>query len=265
MRLAWVTDVHLDFPSDAVVEGFLQSIRDTGCDAVVATGDLSTAPELDEHLTRLERALERPVYFVLGNHDYYRGSIEGVRAAVTARCRSSQWLRWMPAAGVVRLTDGVALVGHDGWSDARFGDYDHSRVMLNDYHYIRELSGLDPQTRKRRLHALGDESAAALDPLLRDALQRFSRVIVLTHPPPFREACWHEGKVSDDQWLPHFSCKAVGDVLLARAQEFPARRIEVYCGHTHGAGFVAMAPNLAVHTGGAEYDDPRVQRVIDVA
>lgn len=33
------------------------------------------------------------------------------------------------------------------------------------------------------------------------------------HVPPFREASWHQGRISDDDWLPHFTCKAVGDVL----------------------------------------------------
>jgi hypothetical protein len=27
--------------------------------------------------------------------------------------------------------------------------------------------------------------------------------------PPFREATWHQQQISDDNWLLHFSCKAV--------------------------------------------------------
>ncbi len=35
-----------------------------------------------------------------------------------------------------------------------------------------------------------------------------------TYIPPFREAAWYEGRPSADDYLPFFSCKAVGDVLL---------------------------------------------------
>ena len=49
------------------------------------------------------------------------------------------------------------------------------------------------------------------------ALERFEHVLVLTHVPPFREACWHEGRISGDDYLPYFACKATGDVLLDEA------------------------------------------------
>ncbi|MFM7113065.1 MAG: Eco57I restriction-modification methylase domain-containing protein, partial [Planctomycetota bacterium] len=38
---------------------------------------------------------------------------------------------------------------------------------------------------------------------------------VATHVPPFREACWHEGELSDDQWAPHFTSVVMGDALRA--------------------------------------------------
>lgn len=38
----------------------------------------------------------------------------------------------------------------------------------------------------------------------------------------------------------------------------------VLCGHTHGAGECDESPNLRVLTGGSEYGQPRVQRIIDV-
>ena len=84
------------------------------------------------------------------------------------------------------------------------------------------------------------------------------------HVPPFRESCWHEGRVSDDEYLPHFSCKAVGEVLLRCMRARPDRKLTVLCGHTHGRGSVDMLPNLSVVTGGADYGRPAVQAVWDV-
>lgn len=77
--------------------------------------------------------------------------------------------------------------------------------------------------------------------------------------------CWHQGQISDDDWLPHFTCKAVGDVLRGAMAGKPDRRLTVLCGHTHGEGMVLLMPNLRVLTGGAEYGQPKVQRVLEVA
>ena len=46
-------------------------------------------------------------------------------------------------------------------------------------------------------------------------------VIVVTHVPPFVEACWYQGQATLNEWTPHFSCKAVGDRLLKIADHHP--------------------------------------------
>src|SRR5262245_20670356 len=93
--------------------------------------------------------------------------------------------------------------------DSRLGDYWKSDVMLNDWGLIAEFGGFDedPGEWLARLKELGDEAARHFRSVLPDALARYCRVVVLTHVPPFREACWHEGRISDDNWLPHFTCK----------------------------------------------------------
>jgi len=264
MRLAWVTDIHLDFLDDAGIEGFLDTLARSGADGFLVGGDIATAGSVGRHLRTLEGRLLRPVYFVLGNHDFYRGSIAGVRAEMEALTRSSRLLRWLPAAGVVPLTAATALVGHDGWGDARCGDFENTPVQLNDFVMIEELSGIDRSTRLERLRALGDEAAAFVRRTLPDALERFRKVVFLTHVPPFREACWHQGAISDDQWLPYFTCLAVGDALREILAARPDRDCTVLCGHTHGAGTAEILPNLRVWTGAAEYRRPELQRLVEI-
>ena len=155
-------------------------------------------------------------------------------------------------------------MGHDGWADGRLGDYPNSDVVLNDYYLIEELRWLDPRERLKRLNALGDEAAAHFRALLPEAFERFSHLIVVTHVPPFREASCHQGQPSNDNWLPHFSCKAVGEALVEAMTAHPDRQMTVLCGHTHGAGEAQILPNLLVLTGGAVYGEPRVQRVLEI-
>ncbi len=201
-------------------------------------------------------------YFVLGNHDFYRGSIASVRYMVQALPGSAEPPLDAHRTGVIPLSESTCLVGHDGWGDGRLGDYYGSDVMLNDFRLIGGFDGIGESKRSRlaKIHALGGEAAAHLRNVLPDALVRFQHVIVLTHVPPFRESCWHEGKISDDNWLPFFTCKAFGDVLREAMAAAPDRKMTVLCGHTHGTGEVDILPNLRVLTGGAVYGKPDVQR-----
>ena len=70
---------------------------------------------------------------------------------------------------------------------------------------------------------MADIDANALKINLEQAVKQLpERVIVLTHVPPFKESCQHMGKVSDDNYLPYFSSKAIGDVLMPFAIDNPS-------------------------------------------
>lgn len=264
MKLGWATDLHLDFLDADGVERFAALLEKSPADAFLIGGDIAKAGSIERHLRSLEARLLRPVYFVLGNHDFYVGSIARVRDAMRELTRRSKLLRWLPAAGVIPLTPETALVGHDGWGDARLGNADTTPVRLNDFVMIEELSSLSRERRRDRLRALGDEAAAHLREVLPRALATHRKAIVLTHVPPFREACWHQGEISDDDWLPYFTCRAAGEALLEVMKARPDRDVTVLCGHTHGAGTAELLPNLRVWTGGADYGHPRLERLVDV-
>src|SRR4051812_25796829 len=100
-RLAWITDVHLTFLEPDEVLAFLRSLADVGADAYLITGDIGEAHDLAEYLNALDTILGKPIYFVLGNHDFYKGSIAGVRAQVEALCSVCPNLHWMSRRGVI--------------------------------------------------------------------------------------------------------------------------------------------------------------------
>jgi len=127
---------------------------------------------------------------------------------------------------------------------------------------IKELTGLSPQQRFVQLARLGDEAAAHFEKFLPQACEQFQNILMLMHVPPFRAACWHEGKISDDEYLPHFACKAVGDVLVDVMKKYPQCKLTVLCGHTHSNGVANILPNLYVKTGSAQYGRPRLQEML---
>jgi Icc protein len=264
MRLAWLTDLHLNFLPYAQVDEFLARVAALEADAFVLTGDVSESHDLAPMLSHVDEALERPLYFVLGNHDFYHGSIREVRAAAARLCDERPRLHYLTtAAEPIELTPQLAIVGHDGWADARLGDYERSLVMMNDYRLIAELAGHGKRDRRPILQALGDEAAAHIRAVLPSALARYSQVLLATHIPPLREACWHEGATTNDEWAPHFTCKAMGDAILSIMRDFPDRQLTVLCGHTHSPGECRPLANVQVLTGGAKYGFPVVERVLE--
>jgi predicted phosphohydrolase len=271
VRLVWATDIHLDHVDPDQAMGFLDAIKSKKGDGLLLGGDMSSAGNLAEDLTLIADTVDQPVYFVLGNHDFYGGSIAGTRR-VTGNLASSG-LNWLPSCGCLEIAPGVGLVGIGGWGDARNGNHENSAVMLTDYFVIAELKAVydtesgemtlrSQPALKEKLRALGRESAATLRPQLTEAAARFNQVIVLTHVPPFPEAAWHEGAPSADDWLPGFSCRAMGEELFRIAEEYPDSEFTVLCGHTHGDGVARILPNLVVHTQGAEYGQPGFKMVV---
>lgn len=264
MRLAWLTDIHLNFLEPEELSQFYQTVNDTEPEAILLTGDIAEGPHLVEALTGLADHLRAPLFFVLGNHDYYFRSIAQVRSEVRELVSRRPGLIYLTGEPARELAPGWGILGHDGWADARLGDYVRSTVMMHDYKLIAELAGVGKAARWPLLQQLADEAASEIRRELPLALARFPEVWLLTHVPPFAESCLYDGRPSDAEWLPHFACQTMGDALLEVMRMHPASRLTVLCGHTHGRAEYRPLENLLVLTGGAQYGAPRVERVFSV-
>jgi hypothetical protein len=263
VHIAWATDVHLDSVSEQDVELFCQNLSSDGATGLLLSGDIAEAETFAQWIDHLHARLEIPVYFVLGNHDFYGGDISAVRRR--ARSLESDGVTYLSGSGPVPVAPGVALVGHDGWGDCQIGNLDNFE-FLTDYLAIRDLSdtidtgllrqGVIPRDRLRdKLQALGRAAADALQPHLIAAAGANDSVLVATHVPPFEDACWHDGSVSPSTWLPGFTCQAIGDLLIDVCNDYQEVEFTVVCGHTHGYGHTRPQPNLNVHTGYGDYGD----------
>lgn len=275
MRAVWLTDLHLVFlrdPDSGVFDAeyftFVKSVCDLDPDVVFITGDIGEAPETIGFLSGLDAEWKCPIYFVLGNHDYYRSSIAEMRRVVTNKFCSDPRLTFLTAAGVVKLTDEVGLVGHDGWPDGRDGDYgcDGKQDFFNDFKYIEELKvtrGDVDYERWPTLKRLADEAATHLEDALGHAVGQFQHVYVLTHFPPFREVAFLKGRMVDSHQSSRCVSKAVGDVILRFAEGNPDTRFTVLCGHMHSKATYEPRENLVVFSGSATYGAPGVASVFE--
>jgi 3',5'-cyclic-AMP phosphodiesterase len=264
MRIAWLTDPHLNHCSLPAWERLMQKVAQSQCDLLVVTGDISEGDDVVFQLQRLADTINRPIFFVLGNHDFYQSSIESTRNDIGAITQQHPLLHYLNDEGVISLTSTVALVGEDGWGDATEGDYLRSIVLLNDFRLIDDFRNTPQATWQSALHDLGRLAANRLRSKLEEACQSHSSILIATHVPPFRESCWYEGHTTDDHWAPFFVCGQTGKVIRSLATKYPLVDFQVICGHTHHSGIANLLPNLTITTGPAVYGKPDVTGLIVV-
>lgn len=192
MKLAWLTDTHLNFLKLEQRERYYQQIAATQCDAVLITGDIAEAPSVEPLLIEMESSLKKPIYFVLGNHDYYKGDIETVRKSMSALTQTETPLFWLPAAGIQPLGEHTILLGQDGWADGQLGDYVNSNLALNDSRMIADLIQAEAVGKTALLHKmqeLADVDALQLQQQMSEAIaQAPKKIIILTHIPPLQRS-----------------------------------------------------------------------------
>lgn len=276
-RLGWATDTHFDFVSSSAVVRLGKDIAEKQVDALLITGDISNSFGITKALLNLSEGLNdsaeklRLIFFILGNHDFYGGSIDRVRTAHTheERLKLDPHCVYLTVGAPISLSKTCALVGEDGWYDGANGNYASSDVALNDFFQIEELreaihSSNGVQKLLETIQRLSNNAAGRARRKLETALANHKRVIFATHVPPFALAAWHEGKTSEPNFLPFFSCKVMGDMLLETMANHPDHEMLVLCGHCHFPGTYDPTTNIRVITGGAVYGHPKLNKVIEI-
>ena len=261
MKIAWCTDLHLNFCDDQAVGEFIDRLRNSDSRAVLLSGDISNGHLIAAHLTKLA-TVNLPIFFCLGNHDFYEGGFNEIDGIVNECCRQCSNLHHLGQGEVINLTSKTKLVGHRGWADGRACT--HSSVWLNDFERIQDLKFDDRHALFAKLAKLGSESARYFSEIIPRAMEQAEQVIVLTHVPPFFQAALHNGIMSSPEFLAHFCNVAGGQAILWAAEEFPEKQILVLCGHTHEGGVAEIRPNLQIKTGGATYGQPQIWDVLDL-
>jgi predicted phosphohydrolase len=259
--IGWITDPHLNFLRSADDFGIRLRQEFPEVDLWLITGDIAESYDVFSYLVDLRTVLGKDILFILGNHDYYHASFDEVDEEA-GQLGSHTGVTWLRKAGVVAIGN-TAIVGNCGWYDARYGN-SRSRVHLNDFRFIVELT--PGQFNRDLLVQLCDNRAKRLANELknqmREAVKQSDNIIVATHVPPYAEACWHKGEVSDAEWLPWFTSYATGQAIDEVAEENTDKKFVVLCGHSHGSGIYERG-NITVYTGASEYLDPGVSGLID--
>lgn len=259
MRIAWLTDTHLDSGDVESAERIADRIRAEKPDALLLTGDIGVAETFSRWILWLGDAVPgKPIYFVLGNHDFYVGYADIARASARVLAERKPHVRYLTAEiGPIAIAPEVCLIGHDGWADGRLGTYESG--FTKDARCISDFSNKSERERAALVAKWGDEAAAHLRKMLRALPEGCRRVLVATHVPPFLG-----NHPTGEKWLPHMVSISAGEALREFAEANPAVTVDVCCGHTHRADVFAAASNLTVYVGDPALEPRSRTGVIEV-
>lgn len=262
--ILWLSDLHLERAPRERIGTLLDKIAGIRSSALIITGDISSAPHLASHLRELSAASgPRPIYFILGNHDYHHGSIESVDREIAGVCRSVKNLHHLRGDEIIPLSQNTALVGHRGWADARAGWGSQTIIGSRDHNRIGEFRKLSRVEIFAKMETLGQETATAFRRTLPYALSRYRHVVIATHVPPFPDTAHFNGQRCGPAHQPHFTNVSAGMALVGITRNFPHRRVTVLAGHTHNPAHIRILNNLEARVGGAQTGYPGIQDVLE--
>jgi predicted MPP superfamily phosphohydrolase len=264
-KIAWATDIHLDRLLERDYLEYKEYLQELNPECLVISGDIAEGEFVCKALKDFDDSFSFPIYFVLGNHDFYFSSFAETEKNVRDLVKKSANLCWLSEKGIVQLNDSTALIGIEGWGDGRNGTLNLSEGSTRDVLSIADYKGLTREEIGELLETKGDKYAEMLRPFLLEAVENYQNVILVTHVPPFVEACFDRSlRIIGEFKQPFYICKAIGDMLLEVMTANPECRMTVLSGHTHEKADVKILENLRVRVKESGYGSWWEATVIDL-
>lgn len=248
------SDTHFNFTLPWTAPNFIHRLLDNHPSGLILTGDIACGLTIIRILELLAKKLQPlPIYFVLGNHDFYATSFANITRAVNILSQKYSNLHWMNVREHMELGEGVGIIGEDGWYDGRLGNPDYL-VYNFDWIMINEFRGFKSFEEKHQYsQALADASTATLQSKLEVALERYQTVYILTHMPPWAETTRAVGTEMEAFWLPYNVNSQMGKMIEAVMQGRNDKKVVVLAGHTHVPVVVHVSHNIECIVQGGKY------------
>lgn len=259
MKIAYTSDIHLNFLSYQRRLKLYTEIENLKADTLLIAGDIGESNGLVNYLTELQNHVTAPVCFVLGNHDFYKGSIQQTQQLADEYSA----LNWKKATYlstqnyILDIDTRTAIIGHDGWADGRSGDYNNLSVELNDFYQIAELQNLTKEKRLEKMQELADIANAHIIKGLTNTIKGGAKnIIIVTHVPPWAKASRYRGRIANPDFLPYYCSMELG-IKIEKAMKNQDANLTVICGHTH-CPYAEQIGNIRVIVNGSDYNKPKV-------
>jgi len=241
-QYVWLTDLHVDKLSADDYAELISSIIALKADGVWLTGDIGDPPANWVFLETLLHHVKFPIYFVLGNHDYYQQRIADVRKKANQLMDTFKQAHYLTNEPAHRINEDTLLVGVDGWANTADiplaqPTWDSERVMDLQSPHLATLQ-----------QVMNKKAAVDASLLLSKCQQSIraatKRVYILTHVPPEQARCGqYPVKPLQARRAVYYSC-ALGGVLDELRLQYPLIHFYVFSGHVHQNQLYRLGHNL---------------------
>ena len=253
-KYLWFTDTHLNNVLPWTKALFIKNLIKERPKGIFLTGDISNGLTTTFNLKLLAKFVKCPIYFVLGNHDYYFSSIEETHNKIRKMCKQYPNLIWLTESDIVGLTNEVALIGTEGWYDASIGEPDYLRYTL-DWRLIKDFKKTQFMSERLDMfRQLADKSCSIISDKLNKALEQgYKTIYLLTHYPPWIEATRDAGTIMEKFWLPYNVNFRLGRTIEDVMVNHKKRNVTVLSGHTHCDAWIHVSRNIECKVNKAKY------------
>ena len=179
----WLSDLHVDRLAPSAINSLIGRILAANSDGIWITGDIGEPPTNWNFLKALAAQCRVPIYFVLGNHDYYGQSIEISRVHANDISTLYSHVHYLTLQTPILLKNHVLLIGMDAWANT--GEVGLTQLTW-DSEAIIDLKANNRTLLKSIMNDLAEQDANLLLAKCRQGItQNITEVRVLTHIPPF--------------------------------------------------------------------------------
>lgn len=174
MRINYFSDVHLEFGE--------QSLPETNADIVIAAGDIGV---FDQGIAWL-KAINKPVIYVAGNHEFYNNEYNQVLAMLRQACVGTN-IHFLEKDQLI--FQGVRFIGCTLWADLFVEGEEKAEALGKSLNDFRKVSFESETFNQKQFSALHRVSKAWLEEQL--ARPYAGKTVVITHHAP-TEWSWIE-------------------------------------------------------------------------
>lgn len=264
MKLAHITDVHLDYVDKTNRYSFYKTLK--RYDGIICTGDTSNGLDLILHLSELLEEVNKPLYLINGNHDFYYSSFENVKNKLKLLKQRNNNFYYLTNENIIKLNGTTSLIGDDGWCDGKWRFPLTSLVFSWDWKNIWDFRDCSNKNEKYQLmFDLCLLSAQRISKKLELALHQSQTVYLATHFPPWCEG-WNKKRMSlsDLFWAPYEGSKFIAKTIEDIMKREPYKKLIVLSGHCHYKRYETISNNIELRVGNAEVGKPSIEQIIEI-
>lgn len=236
--MLWLTDIHADKKSEKQLDELYHNINQLNPDLICITGDIADGEKAHLFLENLFTNTNRPIAFVLGNHDFYGWSMEDFQQQTTQFSHKNKGIIYLSDIEGLQFGNDNMIIGIDNWNDLTEYNLNEAPIRSWDFDHIEDFKGLSDQELINKSKELAAHSCKELEAKLQYAYEQgIKNLYIAMHFAPYHSSHYYSQEIlNNEKHKYYWSCSPIGKIIDQFANEHPEIHITILSGHTHAKG-----------------------------